>query len=83
MLKTKKGFNELDLTTLDKNYQASNRRLIMIEFDGVLPTKAGPYGRQEPLPEVIEALDFISKDKRNKVFIISSKSKQVLHQWFA
>lgn len=45
--------------------------------------KGSPNRTQEPLPHVVKALDDISKDERNTVFVISSQTKDLLHKWYA
>ena len=38
---------------------------------------------KEPLPAVVQALNDLTKDERNTVFVISSEMKQLMHKWYA
>lgn len=37
----------------------------------------------EPYPHVLHALNELTKDDRNTVFVLSSHTKDKMHQWYA
>lgn len=66
ILKTVKGFKELDMHELQKNYHdKSVRRLIILDLDLVLPHKTNLYGQSEPTEEAADDLEFVAKDPLN------------------
>lgn len=83
ILKTVKGFKALDLQELQKNYQdKSVRRLIILDLDLVLPHKTNLYGQSEPTEEAADDLEFVAKDPLNQVYVISSRQKHLMKQWY-
>lgn len=66
---------------LEYSYSRSQKRLIVIDQEGVIPMKT-KNGISEPTQEAFEALDAISDDPDNIVFVVSSESKSLMHQWY-
>ena len=37
----------------------------------------------EPTPEALDALDAISDNEQNIVFVVSTESKMLMHKWYS
>jgi trehalose-6-phosphatase len=59
---------------LDDIYQDCQKRMIIIDQEGVIPMKT-THGKYEPTAEAIAALNIISDDPNNIVFVVSTESK--------
>lgn len=66
---------------MEEDYCNGKKRLIIIDQDGVIPMKT-VNGMHEPTPEAIQALNQISDDKQNIVFVVSTESKSLMHSWY-
>ena len=63
-------------------YKAANKRLLLFDYDGTLsPIKSLP-SQAVPSMELIELLQKLSSDERNKIVIISGRPANVLDKWF-
>ena len=74
----KVGFSELRVDRMANQFIQSHKRLIIIDQEGVVPLRNG-----QPTPEAIEALDNISDQPENIVFVVSSEEKRLMHHWYA
>ena len=84
IIKSKKGFKELEAEHIEEVYEQSKKRLILVDSDGVLPVKFNPAtGMEEICHEAISILDTLSQDPNNTVFVISPSSKKLLQSWFS
>jgi len=80
------SFTHLDLQSLQRTYQAAKRRVIILDFNGtiVLKEPPGKYLKREilgtsgnkPPPAVLEALDALSRDPKNLVYVVSGDSSE-------
>ncbi|MFX1520012.1 MAG: bifunctional alpha,alpha-trehalose-phosphate synthase (UDP-forming)/trehalose-phosphatase [Promethearchaeota archaeon] len=67
---------------IDK-YLKSNKRLILLDYDGTLvpfvkkPTKANPDA------ELLETLKSLNQNPKNTLVIISGRDKEILEKWFS
>jgi len=67
--------------TLKRQWQAADRRLLLLDYDGTLvgfqgrPTKAGPD------EEILMLLHRLTEDERNRVAIVSGRDKATLEAW--
>lgn len=66
---------------LKRDYEAAERRLFLLDYDGTLvgfkgrPTKAGPD------EEVLSLLNALTADAKNTVVIVSGRDKDTLEKW--
>ena len=65
-------FKKLEHKYISLNYEKSHNRLIFLDFEGTLPS----YG-EKPTDEVIDLLNGLTKDKKNKIFIVTEKGKEI------
>jgi trehalose 6-phosphate synthase/phosphatase len=80
------AFKHLHLRDLKRAYDATKRRVIILDFNGtiVLKEPPGKYLKREilgtsgnkPPPEVVEALTRLCADQRNTVFVVSGDSAE-------
>src|SRR5690606_10920615 len=68
-------------TDIKSSYNASNKRLILLDYDGTLVGFNKNADKAVPTTEVYEALDNLSKDPRNLVTIISGRKYSNLESW--
>lgn len=63
---------QLDVARLLSGYRHSDRRLILIDFEGTLWTERDPRAKVfEPPKEALEMVQRIAKDRRNEVWLLS------------
>lgn len=63
-------------------YAAAEKRIIFLDYDGTLvPFNVEPF-EAKPDVELIEILQNLSSDPKNKVVIISGRDRHILKQWF-
>lgn len=66
---------ELDLSRLLPRYKHSQSRLILIDFEGTLwirdPAALALRGEFEPPKEAVDALNRLTEDPRNEVWLLS------------
>ena len=70
--KLNKKFKKLEHIYISLNYEKSHNRLIFLDFEGTLPSH-----ELKPTDEVIDLLNGLTKDKKNKVFIVTEKGKEL------
>lgn len=66
------------------DYEKSDNRLILLDYDGTLKTFSGtPHDdHAEPSVKLKKLLKTLTQDKRNKVIIISGRKKNTLSKYF-
>lgn len=64
-----------------RNYQGALKRLILLDYDGVLTPFRSDPNKAAPSPETIKILKKISAQKGNTVAVVSGRSKQDLEKW--
>lgn len=57
VIKTKKGFKELDILKVESTYIKAKRRLIMIDEEGVIPFHKNLEDKSHPSSSALSALD--------------------------
>jgi trehalose 6-phosphate synthase/phosphatase len=67
---------------LINNYLEAKKRLILLDYDGVLSPFFGDPGKAKPSDRAYEVLTKLSLNQHNKVVIISGRSKNDLENWF-
>ena len=75
--KLDKKFKKLDLKNISLNYEKAHNRLIFFDNEGTLPCD-----NNKPTDELIDLLKGLTKDKRNKIFIISQKGISQIYEYF-
>jgi trehalose 6-phosphate synthase/phosphatase len=80
------AFSRLSMSTLQRAYNATKRRVIFTDFNGTIVMKEPPgkYLKREilgssgnkPPPAVIEALEQLVNDPRNIVYVVSGDSSE-------
>lgn len=72
----------LTLELVKEPYSSSHSRLLIFSTDGVLiPIKYAPF-LAAPSKRVLQALTLLSKDPRNKIYILSGRERKTLIHWF-
>lgn len=74
---------ELSRRDMTSAYIRSSRRLIFITYEGVLAAEASIPELSYPPQELIWQLSMLTKDPRNTVVLLCSRSTAVCEQWFA
>jgi len=82
IIKFKHGFKELEFNMIEGRYQMSRKRIIIIDQEGVIPMKS-KNGVMEPSAEAMKALNGISDEPSNIVFVVSKESKKLMHQLYS
>ena len=67
---------------LIKDYRNSEKRLLLLDYDGTLVPFAGTPEEAKPDKELLDLLDDLSKDPKNEVVIISGRDNETLDKWF-
>jgi trehalose 6-phosphate synthase/phosphatase len=68
--------------TLVEAYARSDKRLILLDYDGTLIDFADRPEAAKPDEELTELLGMLTADPRNSVVIISGREKDSLMEWF-
>lgn len=66
---------------LISDYRKSERRLIILDYDGTLVPYAPIYSQAKPGKEVLALLKKLSADFKNEVVILSGRDKNSLSKW--
>ncbi|OWZ24359.1 Alpha,alpha-trehalose-phosphate synthase [Phytophthora megakarya] len=74
---------ELSRRDMTSAYSRTSRRLIFINYEGVLAAEASIPELAYPPQELIWQLSMLTKDPRNTVVLVSTRSTSVCEQWFA
>lgn len=67
--------------TLIKNYEASTKRLLLLDYDGVLMPFTRDPNDSKPTKELLKILRTAAKQKQNHIVIISGRSQHDLELW--
>ena len=81
-------FNAKKLTDETKkklidNYLKSNKRLMLLDYDGTLVTFKAKPKMAKPDDELEELLKELSQESKNEVIIISGRERGTLDRWFS
>jgi len=78
------GVRKLSATAreaLTQQYAGSERRLLLLDYDGTLVGFKGRPGKADPDPELIAILNDLAHDERTDVAIISGRDRKTLEAW--
>jgi trehalose 6-phosphate synthase/phosphatase len=64
------------------DFLRSNRRLLLLDYDGTLVQFAGHPQATRPMEEVTMLLKQLSDDPRNEVVLLSARDRITLQSWF-
>ncbi len=67
---------------LISNYLESNKRLILLDYDGTLVPFAKEPEKAKPDEEILRLLKALAQEPENDVVIISGRDKETLEKWF-
>ncbi|MBK5196481.1 MAG: bifunctional alpha,alpha-trehalose-phosphate synthase (UDP-forming)/trehalose-phosphatase, partial [Proteiniphilum sp.] len=70
------------LTQIKSAYDEAASRLILLDYDGTLAPFVKNPEDAVPSPQLLELLQQMSADKKNKVVINSGRNHQILDKWF-
>ncbi len=71
-----------DLASLVSNYTKAANRTLIFCFDGSNPSGARINETVKPSEEFLSLLKKLSEDPKNQIFIVSSRQKSVVDEWF-
>jgi len=63
-------------------YHRANKRLLLLDYDGVLREFVSDPAAAKPTKKIMEILRHLAANSANEVVIISGRSKQDLDKWF-
>ena len=66
-----------------EHYRQSNRRLLLLDYDGTLVPFATLPHIAVPSQSLLKLLSDLSEDPRNEMVIISGRARNFLDQWFS
>ncbi|OIW01899.1 hypothetical protein TanjilG_15224 [Lupinus angustifolius] len=75
------NFRKLAMEDVVSAYKRTTTRVILLDYDGTLMPQA--CVDKSPTSKSIEILNSLCKDKHNMVFLVSSRSRKTLSQWFS
>ncbi|CAG8747162.1 16774_t:CDS:2, partial [Gigaspora rosea] len=71
----------LDVQSLLTKYKQSKNRLLLFDYDGTLTPIVKTPSQAVPPPEMLEALQKLTEDPKNTVWIVSGRGQNVLEEW--
>jgi trehalose 6-phosphate synthase/phosphatase len=63
-------------------YEQANKRLLLLDYDGTLSPLERLPRLAKPSQEVLNLLLSLTKDKRNRIMLVSGRPRAVLDEWF-
>jgi trehalose 6-phosphate synthase/phosphatase len=66
-----------------EDYRKSSSRLLLLDYDGTLIPFFGRPEDAIPNPGLLELLERLAGDQKNKVVLISGRDKDTLERWFS
>lgn len=69
--------------TIISKYKTSNKRLILLDYDGTLTPFSKLPDQASPSLELMNLLAGLVEDERNEVVLISGRPKKILDSWFS
>ena len=66
-----------------KDYQKSNQRLFLINYDGTLIPYHLKFKESGPSQKVFSIIKSLSQDVKNSVILLSGREKEILDRWFS
>ncbi len=91
LLQTKEFQQEMEMKVLTpeaqkelvNDYLRSNRRLILLDYDGTLVPFSGRPTKAKPSDEVISLLHDLTENPKNEVVLISGRERGTIDEWFS
>ena len=77
-----KALNYKTKAKLVSDFQESNQRLLLLDYDGTLISFSRKPGRAKPTDEIIKLLGELTKDPKNEVALISGRDRDTMEKWF-
>ncbi len=71
-----------DRTAILRRYRSAGRRLFLLDYDGTLVTFTEDREAAVPPPRVLRTLKALGSDGRNRVVLISGRTRHNLERWF-
>lgn len=78
----KKIVGKKQITQIKSQYDAANSRLLILDYDGTLAPFVRNPEDAKPGKELLELLNKMSADKKNKIVINSGRNHEILDEWF-
>lgn len=69
--------------SLLRTFEQTNRRLLLLDYDGTLVPFSKTPAAAAPDDNLIQLLEQLSKDDRNEIYIISGRDGASLEKWFS
>ncbi|MDQ3535155.1 MAG: bifunctional alpha,alpha-trehalose-phosphate synthase (UDP-forming)/trehalose-phosphatase [Bacteroidota bacterium] len=66
---------------IKKAYEKSKNNLIFLDYDGTLTSFTDEPQKAKPAPELLEILEKLTINKKNRVVIISGRDRYTLEEW--
>jgi len=90
LLYTRKLRDEMEAKALDheariklvSEFQKSNQRLILLDYDGTLIPFSEQLEKAKPSGDVTKLLNKLAKNRKNEVVLISGRDRNTLKKWF-
>jgi trehalose 6-phosphate synthase/phosphatase len=70
------------LNVLSQQYRSTNRRAMLLDYDGTLVPFAAEPRLAQPDAELLELLTALGSDSANEVIIVSGRPRHTLENWF-
>jgi trehalose 6-phosphate synthase/phosphatase len=70
------------LNVLSQHYRSTNRRALLLDYDGTLVPFASEPRLAQPDVELLELLGTLGSDPANEVIIVSGRPRHTLENWF-
>lgn len=78
----KKIVGKKQITQIKSQYDAAKSRLLILDYDGTLAPFVRNPQDAKPGKELLELLNKMSEDKKNKIVINSGRNHEILDEWF-
>jgi trehalose 6-phosphate synthase/phosphatase len=75
------NFKKLAVENLVSAYRRTTTRVILLDYDGTLMPQTS-FGKG-PSSKTIDVLSSLCRDKNNTVFLVSTKTRTTLDEWFS
>jgi trehalose 6-phosphate synthase/phosphatase len=76
------SFNARTASKVTSAYQAAKKRLLLFDYNGTLVPVPKDGRTKPPPPALLHLLDRLSRNKRNRVAIITDNSRPLIDRWF-
>lgn len=73
--------SEEGITRVVEDYQASEKRLLFLDYDGTLTNFDKDPEKAKPDEELLEILEYLANDEANEVVVISGRDRDSLGKW--